>query len=819
MTQHEQVGQAPPIPVSVVVQTHWDREWYLPHQSFIARMLRVVESIVCQLEAGQLDSFLFDGQTAAMEDLFEHAEAPLAARVRQLAADGRIVLGPWYVMADEFLASGEALLRNLELGMRDAAALGSCQKVGYLPDTFGHVSQMPQMLATAGIGSAVLWRGADAEHAEFDWVGLDGTVTPTIFLTEGYYQHPFNVDNWEQALDTYLAQIAPRSLSGQLLLTQGGDHLLSRADLGERIAVFNAGQSGYRLAQSTLAAFVDSAVAASAGRRSRIDGELRRNRQAFVLPDVLSTRRYLKRLNQQAEDRLLGAIEPLFAQLDVPLPAAYLEKCWRILIQQQAHDSICGCSVDAVHDEMRTRYTLLDQRFDALLERAQADAGMIALAHADGHADGPFADFASFTLFNPQPHHIDGWRTYSLFLKGERATGLAIVRDDGAALEAVVIDALAHSELRSPLDDFPDPVHGWRYEVAIRTVLRGLQALACTATPAATAPQVDATASAIENDSVRLVVDAGALRWTDKASGHETNDPLVFLSEFDAGDSYNFSPPPEQQQRLQDRYTLLGTRTVGPLQEMTLAIAMTLPHSLEQRGTLVRSSGVLRLRLWQDRPGVECRLDWDNQARDQRTRLLMPVAPGLAHTVSDSAFSWARRPVVLADYPKSVTRSEMPVCVNPSYSAIEAGELSFCHRAMQEYEVLDHAGRRWLGVTLVRSVGWLSRRDLVTRGVGAGPDLATPGAQCLGTEWFDFLVGRHGGDALREARLLRRPALLLRGHSQRWRAPFEIDSALEVSAVRPRAEGIELRVFNPTGATVGGVKAFGIATIAVGEPA
>jgi mannosylglycerate hydrolase len=819
MTQQAHPGQQPAVPVGVVVQTHWDREWYLPHQSFIARMLRVVESIAGQLEAGQLDSFLFDGQTAAMEDLFEHAEAPLAARVRALAASGRIVLGPWYVMADEFLASGEALLRNLELGMRDAAALGSCQKVGYLPDTFGHVSQMPQMLAIAGIGSAVLWRGADAEHAEFDWVGLDGTVTPTIFLTEGYYQHPFNVDNWQQALNTYLARIAPRSLSGHLLLTQGGDHLLSRADLGERIAAFNASQSEYRVAQTTLADHVDAAVAASAGRRSRIAGELRRNRQAFVLPDVLSTRRYLKRLNQQAEDRLLGAIEPLFAQLDVPLPTAYLEKCWRILIQQQAHDSICGCSVDAVHDEMRTRYTLLDQRFDALVERAQADAGMIALAHADGHADGPFADFASFTLFNPQPHRVDGWRTYTLFLKGERAANLTIARVDGAPLDALVIDAAAHSELRSPLDDFPDPVHGWRYDVAIRTGLDGLQAAACTAAPCAQAPAVATSAAAIENDSVKLSFDGGALRWTDKASGRDTVDPLLVFSEFDAGDSYNFSPPPGQQQRLQNRYTLLATRGVGPLQEMVLAVAIVLPHSLQQRTTMVRSSGVLRVRLWQGRPSAECRLDWDNQARDQRTRLLMPVAPDLGHTRSDSAFSWEHRPVVLADYPLSVSRGEMPVCVNPSYSAVKAGDLSFCHRAMQEYEVLDHAGRRYLGVTLVRSVGWLSRRDLVTRGVGAGPDLATPGAQCIGTERFDFLVGRHDGDALREARLLRRPALLLRGHSGRWRAPFEIDPALEVAAVRPRAGGAELRVFNPTGATVAGVAPFGIATIATERPA
>lgn len=803
--QHETKHGA--IPVSVVVQTHWDREWYLPHQSFIARMLRVVEAVVDQLERDEIDSFLFDGQTAAMRDLLEHAEPALAARVLALTAAGRIVLGPWYVMADEFLASGEALLRNLELGLADAAALGSCQKVGYLPDTFGHVSQMPQMLALHGIGGAVLWRGADAEHSEFDWIGADGTRTPTIFLTQGYYQHPFNASGWSQALESYLAQIAPRSLAGHLLLTQGGDHLLPRAGLQQRIADFNGAQSRYRLAQSTLAAYADAAFAASAGRRQAIAGELRRNRQAFVLPDVLSTRRYLKRLNQHAEDRLLGEIEPLFAQLDIPLPVAYLEKCWRLLIEQQAHDSICGCSVDAVHDEMRTRYAILEQRLDALRERALADAGMISLSTAAGDpgAGDPFADDTNFTLFNPQPQRIDGWRSHTLFLKGERVAALTLARADGGAIECSLLDAVGHNELRSPLDDFPDPVQGWRYEVAIRTELQGLQSVACTLSPAVAAAPATAGKPFLDNAFMRLELDGGLLRWLDKASGAWSVDPLVLLSEFDAGDSYNFSPPPHQQQRLQNRYALIDARSAGPMQQMRLAVDMLLPASLHARERMVRCTGVLRLRLWQDRPGLDCRLDWDNQACDQRTRLLLPLAEGVDATFSDSAFSWERRPVVLAAYPQAPSRTEMPVCVNPSYSAVAAGALTFCHRAMQEYEVLEHAGRRWLGVTLVRSVGHLSRRDLVTRGVGAGPDLATPGAQCLGNETFDFIVGRHGGDALREARPLRRPALLLRGHGSRWRTPFEVAPGLEVTAVRPRAQGPAVRVFNPSDEAVAGV--------------
>ena len=178
----------------------------------------------------------------------------------------------------------------------------------------------------------------------------------------------------------------------------------------------------------------------------------------------------------------------------------------------------------------------------------------------------------------------------------------------------------------------------------------------------------------------------------------------------------------------------------------------------------------------------------------------------------------SRTQVTYADYPTTVTRQEMRVVVNPSLSAIEAGSLLFLHRAMQEYEILhglQEAGGQQLGVTLIRSVGWLSRRDLVTRGVGAGPDMATPDAQCLGTERFEFQIAidQHNRDTSAEAgpeatahplvlaERFRRPLVVLRGHTERWGAEIEIDNAnLQVSAIRRVGDAIELRLWNPTDA-------------------
>ncbi len=839
---------SPARPVDVVVQTHWDREWYLPHQTSVARLIEVMARVLPMLEDGRLQSFLFDGQTAAFEDLLAQAEPALAARARRLAADGRLLLGPWYVMADEFLVTGESLLRNLEIGLADVAAatgrpVDAAGTVGYLPDTFGHIAQMPMLLRQFGIAQAVLWRGADAAHSEFDWAAPDGSVVGTAFLTEGYYQHPLNLPGHGQggaghtALLGYLDRIAARALSPRLLLTQGGDHLLPAADLPQRMADFNAAQTGFRLQQSTLAAHVAAALHGSEGRRTKLHGELRHNLQAFVLPDVLSTRRGLKHQHRIAEDRLLGETEPLLAQL-MPLqdwPARYLDACWRQLIQQQAHDSICGCSTDEVHREMATRFAQLAQRLDALRDRTAAAGGLQALLQHEspgpaGRA-GVFDDDRRLSLFNPLPQAFDGWQVLQVLLRLDTLAAVRVSESESReALPAVLLSATPEAIFRSPLDDFPDRLPALRCEIAVRVSVPGLMALAVDIEPlaveAAPSLPVAPTAAQLENASLALVLDGeGQLVLTHRATGHTQRGVLAVQHEFDAGDSYNHSPPhgaAEPQRQVQARWRLLGVRTLGAVQEMRLALAMTVSAALDdsRRGgsaQTVVNEGELCLRLVGDEPAVRARLVWHNRARDQRTRLLWPCSEiaALAHTAADTAFAWLPRPVTLAAVPDTPTRAEAPVAVNPSLSALAAGPWWLAHQAMHEFEIQREGGAAQLAVTLVRSVGWLSRRDLRSRGVGAGPDIATPEAQCLGTEVFEFHFGLHPGAgveaeaqrrdlALLHARRLLRPLIALRGQGGAWREGVEIGNAsVQVSAVRrlPALDGapLELRLWNPTG--------------------
>jgi len=838
-----------PTPVDVVVHTHWDREWYMDRETTLARLQAVMERVADDLDAARLAQFLFDGQTVALEDLSSCATASLMQRLMAHAQAGRLVLGPWYVASDEFLVSGESLVRNLALGLQQSRGWGGAQAVGYLPDTFGHTAQMPQILRQFGIAHAVVWRGADAPQDLFDWYAPDGSAVSTVYLSEGYYLHPLHGPDWAIATESLLQRLQTRrhpELGGPLLITHGGDHLAPHPQLSERMAAFNRLQSRFELRQRTLLEHVQQ-LSATLAPRPALHGELRSNGGAFVLPHVLSTRRHLKRLHQAAEDRLLGVIEPLMAKWGAD-EAAHdaLDRAWRLLLQQQSHDTICGCSVDEVHAEMALRLHQLQRGLDSLQRRVMQRAGMIDW---DRHlADAPTAGGASeqplaresrvfdddhrFTLFNPLPRPRKGWFEVSLFLHGRRRNRLHIQDEQGIELTAEILKAEESFELTSPLDEFPERMNGWRYAVAVRDELDGLGArnlwirqespnepIGGIGPPAGPQP-CSTVGRVIDNGAWRAELDGqGRLLLTDLAQSPPVARRLDVISELEAGDAYNHSPLPGRPPVCAPHWSSAGGRSTARVQELAVQIRMTLPAGLNEDRSgaskdQVTCEGLLTLRLLGDEPLLRLQLQWHNRARDQRTRLVLGGVPSLTNpTWRDTAFAWTAHQVQLSEIPEPIVGREAPVCVQPSLSAVAAGPWMVAHRALHEHEIIhdpapqpDGACAGYaLGLTLVRSVGWMSRRDLRTRGAGAGPDLPTPRAQCLGEDHFEMVLLAHpqgspSHDALQAAQTLRRPLLALRGHA-RSRTPSILMNAqgLEVSACRRLRDGrLELRLWNPT---------------------
>src|SRR6478609_7122771 len=150
--------------IHVVSHTHWDREWYLTHEQFRFRLVALIDRLLDLLDSDpSYKYFHLDGQTIVLEDYLE-IRPEQETRLRAQIAAGRILIGPWYDMPDEFLVSGESLIRNLMRGHRISREFGvDPWKNGYICDIFGHIAQMPQIFNGFGIRHAVLGRGTN-EH-------------------------------------------------------------------------------------------------------------------------------------------------------------------------------------------------------------------------------------------------------------------------------------------------------------------------------------------------------------------------------------------------------------------------------------------------------------------------------------------------------------------------------------------------------------------------------------------------------------------------------------------------------------------------------
>lgn len=371
-----------PYLITIVSHTHWDREWYRPFQEFRLLLVEAVDQVLDMLATQPgYHSFLLDGQTLALEDYLE-IRPERETDLRRYVQEGRLFIGPWHILPDEFLVSPEATVRNLMLGAKICERFGGRMSVGYTPDSFGHISQLPQILKGVRLDAAAFQRGLSEEPVELWWEAPDGTRVLTIYFRAGYGNLswvPPATSAFIRVIEQQIERLAPHLHTQHILLMNGTDHMLPQPELPSLIEAANQ-QIGehIRLKHGTLPAYVAQVKAAlgDGTQLPTIKGELRSSRRHHLLPGILSTRMWIKQRNHACETALERYAEPLSAfalLLKNNDRKNQLWKAWHYLMENHPHDSICGCSIDQVHEEMRTRFDWSQQIADSLSESGLRD--------------------------------------------------------------------------------------------------------------------------------------------------------------------------------------------------------------------------------------------------------------------------------------------------------------------------------------------------------------------------------------------------------------------------------------------------------------
>lgn len=763
-----------PYHVTIVSHTHWDRAWYVGFQEFRARLVRLVDRLLKILdELPAYRVFTLDGQMAILEDYLEVRPQRKADLVK-FCNQGRLKVGPWYVLTDEFLVSPEALIRNLMIGHRMGEEYGGVCKLGYVPDGFGHIAQLPQILRGFGIDNAFFWRGLGEEGerlgTEFLWKAPDGSTITTIWMPWGYHNisnlgygiHWGDTSQMEFDPELALAQIekavedlAQLAHTDAILLMNGIDHEEAEPRLPEMANLANRLLKVGEFVQGTLQEHLDR-VRLSSPTLPEFSGEFRWGKYSEILQGVYATRIYLKQANHRVENLLERYAEPLAAlawlsQAEVPEGTAdLLWTAWRWLLKNHPHDDIYGSGIDLIHDEMMYRFSQAEQigeiiARDSLRQLARqvdftAQAGMPVL------------------VYNPL-----GWK------REEMAIGdLDFEFDDPATDGFCLVDSQGKVIPCQVLKD--EPVF-WmetlkanrkrRIRVAFRAEVPACGYAAYYAQ--ANTPQAAEVQSGMwrvgdrkaENDFHTLQIEPdGGLTITDKASGVTYPGLHHFEDVEDAGDEYSYSPCRNSQKlstaggqaevKIAAQGYCLVTYEISRIFEVPESLAEDRQARSSRRVNLeIRS----RVTLYRDQPGIYIETEVQNCARDHQLSVLFPTSLNPKYAFVDGTFAVLPREIDLPEG-KGWIEDPTPLMHQRAFTDLSAGGhgLAILNRGLPAVEVTRQPGGGQIALVLLRCTGWLSRDDLITRRVAAGPLAPAPGAQCLGDHHFEYAIFPHAGD-------------------------------------------------------------------------
>ncbi|MCA1803159.1 MAG: glycosyl hydrolase-related protein, partial [Rhodothermaceae bacterium] len=769
------------------------------------RLVRLVDRLISLLENNPgFSSFTLDGQTVLLDDYLEIRPENRSV-LERLIAGGRLHVGPWFTSPDLFLVSGESVIRNLQQGRAIAEQFGSTMKVGYVPDPFGHIAQLPQILKKSGLDSFIFMRGLSEEHKKqagsiFNWVSPDGTEVMAVYLVGGYYNagnlgypevygrfdgmQPDNKLALEQ-ISKSVALLEQYQKEGVFLLNNGFDHMPEQPELPDLINSVNARNNGLVLQHGTFNDFI-KAIQNENATHSFISGDLTGNADHPILLSVYSTRVYLKQQNHHAQSLLERYVEPFTAwaesHIDYPQAGSFLQHAWKQLLLNHPHDDICGCSVDGVHEDNEYRYRQVRELGNTMMVEVLETMEKAGLQIPEGFPDSNYTDLF---VFNPHPRPARHRVAARICFPAE--TDSAIEAPIGKHKSSDIISsqrplvAYTPGGTRLPVtvtrfephvmrNNYLESTWGRCYTIELECDLPAAgysifricetdqEFEKATNEDDIKVAHVKRELIAIRNRNLELQCpDTGIYSLTDRISGRTFSNFIRFEYQQDAGDTYSFSPVKGSGSAWADFHNC----TAHPVHTNALRLdfSITVPAGLESTEQVtIPITCDLRLNA---ESGLEIRIEYHNTAENGRLRIVLPTGTSNSTAIADAHFRYAERSHSLLLTPESAPERYAAYPGELEYPTLHQNDFILfngeradsgtvdsdtyvswiANRGLHEFEILQDGDNTMAAITLHRAVGYLSVGNGRIRRPQAGPSVPTPGAQCKRDLHADLCFG------------------------------------------------------------------------------
>ncbi|MXQ47816.1 mannosylglycerate hydrolase [Streptococcus pneumoniae] len=745
--------------VHVVPHSHWDREWYFTTSRSKIYLLNNLEKVLRLLEKNDgYDHFILDGQASLLDDYLSWKPED-RERIKKLVKQGKLIVGPWYTQTDQLVISGESIVRNMLYGMNISEEFGEYMNVGYVPDSFGQSSAMPQIYREFGIEDTLFWRGVSddqVKHTEYKWRGEDGSVVNVYQIPSGYYIGGDIPENNE--LKNFLREdpfrtVWERSTTDQVLFPNGFDQAPPRENLKDLVDRMDTEYDEFDIVVSTYEKYIN-AIKSQNPQLEEIAGELLNGKMMRIHKSIFSSRSDLKALNTKVQNYLINKLEPILSiakSLGFEYPTEIIKEIWKLMFENAAHDSIGSCVSDTTNEDVYFRYK---KAYDLAVNLAELKQREIA-SHIITDKD------ITITAFNTNSEETSGLFETLLYVP---QLDFSIEDNEGNQFSYTIIESedqtayiLGQGNVLDSIKDQYRPEKVYKVNVAIElsgVPANGYKQFHINLTENSHSIFKESDSDYIENDYYIIKLNAkNTVDIFDKKSDTWYINQAILEENGDDGDSFNYSPP---RKDLVIRSTSfkpeIKIESSELIHKITLSYQMKVPKNLEDRKLGISDELLpvtLEITLRKDSPFIDYSVEVDNRFVDSH-RLCVLFNSGIASQFShsDHQFGSIRRPVVRTEEMRlgegnQDNWNEVPISIETcqSYVALEDGKkgLAVVPKGVREYEIVGESFDT-IRLTIFRTYGFMGKENLLYRpGRASGETvIETPDAQLHKVMKYEF---------------------------------------------------------------------------------
>ncbi|MBA2876109.1 mannosylglycerate hydrolase [Thermaerobacillus caldiproteolyticus] len=741
--------------VHIVPHMHWDREWYFSAEESRILLVNNMEEILDMLETNpDYPHYVLDGQTVVLEDYLA-VKPEYKKRIQKLVQQGKLIIGPWYTQTDEMVVGGESIVRNLLYGLKDCEEFGEPMKIGYLPDSFGQSSQLPQLLNGFGIQRAIFWRGISERHGtdqtEFYWASDEGSRVLVQVFPLGYAigkYLPTDEAKLKKRMDTYFSVLDRRATTDHIIIPNGHDQMPIQKNIFDVIEVLRKLYPERIFFLSRYEHIFDELEKQEG--LATIKGEFLDGKYMRVHRSIYSTRMDIKAANTRIENKITNILEPL-ASIASTLGFAYhhklIELIWKEMMKNHAHDSIGCCCSDKVHRDIMSRFFIAEEKADQLISfymRKIADA-----MPCDQSLDKLVVyNFLPYERNEPiQAEITTKIANFKLVDENENEIDFEVVKKE--TIDPGLVDRqIVHYGNYDPFvrytiqfqDDIPAMGYRAYFIKEADTMIKN----------------VSEEVNQIDTEFYSLTVNEnGTLKIYDKTLQRTFDNVLLIEDMADDGDEYDYSPLLNDFIVLSDdvkaQYSMRQNQYFA---YVDIHYQLPVPANIESRKAKRRDSFIdvnIQLTVPMNKPIIDVKMDIENIAKDHRVRAYIPTGISSTYAIADNQFGNIKRRVVdpAIEVWETENWDERPDSIYPMLSYVglsnEHYGVAVLTNSTREYEIVgEHYDT--IAVTLFRSIGYLGKEDIVRRpGRPSGIKMETPDSQMIGSNKVHFAITTHQG--------------------------------------------------------------------------